>query len=284
MSDREHSSASTHPDELLAGLVDGTLTPAERAEVQSHLDGCERCRADIRKAESARRALGALPEVEPLWGVGRAAVEEAGKSRREHRFRRFAPAAGVAAAALLLVGLGFAVLRGPMGGGGGSNAAQAPALGGSSAPAAPQARGASAPLIQRANENFDAKAIESLAASYSASKDFGRVAVQPAPVPTPSAAEDGPGVESATPSLAPQTRPVRLSDEDAVVACVNSAAGLDRSVRPARVIVARFDEKPALIGIYLSGPGADQPADLLVVWVASRECQFLHYASHRITP
>ncbi len=283
MSDRERSSVPTHPDELLAGLVDGTLTPAERAEVQSHLDGCERCRGEIRKAESARRALRALPEVEPPWGLGRAAVEEARSMRREHRFRRLAPAAGVAAAALLLVGLGFAVLRGPMAGGGGSNAARPAA--GSPAPSAPlQPGSATAPLIQRANENYDAKGIERLAASYSASRDFARASLQPAPAPAPSTAADGGGVESGTPSLAPQAGRVPLSDEDAVIACVDSAAGLDRTVRPARVIVARFEKKPALIGIYLSGPGAGQPPDLLVVWVASRECQFLHYASHRIAP
>ncbi|MFL5799273.1 MAG: anti-sigma factor family protein [Actinomycetota bacterium] len=281
MSDHDRSSASTHPDELLAGLVDGTLTPAERAEVQSHLDACERCRGEVRMAESARRALGALPEVETRWGVGRAAVEEARSSRPERKLRRFAPAAGVAAAALLLVGVGFAVLHGPQNGGGASNAAR-PA--GSAAPPNAQANGASAPLIRRVNRNYDAQGIEGLAARYSTSRDFGRGAFEPVPAPAPSAQEDGAGVASPARSAAPQSGPVQLSNEDAVVACVDSAAGLDRTVRPARVIVARFHEKPALIGIYLSGPGANQPADLLVVWVASRECQFLHYASHRISP
>jgi hypothetical protein len=51
-----------------------------------------------------------------------------------------------------------------------------------------------------------------------------------------------------------------------------------------RVIDARFEEKPALIGIFLQGPGAGQPADLVVVWVASHDCQVLSYASHRVAP
>ena len=34
----------THPEELLAGYVDGTLTDPERAVVDAHLPTCERCR------------------------------------------------------------------------------------------------------------------------------------------------------------------------------------------------------------------------------------------------
>ena len=54
--------------------------------------------------------------------------------------------------------------------------------------------------------------------------------------------------------------------------------------RRSRSSYARYEEKPALIGIFLHGPGANQPADLVVVWVASKECAVLTYASHRITP
>jgi predicted anti-sigma-YlaC factor YlaD len=279
MSEHPHSSAASHPDELLAGLVDGTLTPAERAELQTHLEGCERCRAEVRQAESASRALRALPEVEPPWGLGRPAVEESRKRRRAHRFRRLAPAAGVAAAALLLVGLAFAVLRGPQNSGLGNSAAPAEAGGAGRTPAASPAPepSAAAGLIKRESTNFDAKGIEHLAESYSASTSLPRV-----PQPQVQAPSTAPGGSSApAPSAA---RAVSLADEDAVVACIDSAAGLNPSTRPARVIAAQFEAKPALIGIYLSGPGADQPADLLVVWVASRECRLLHYASHRIAP
>jgi anti-sigma factor RsiW len=277
MSEHPHSSAASHPDELLAGLVDGTLTPAERAELQTHLEGCERCRAEVRQAESASRALRALPEVEPPWGLGRPAVEEAKRRRRAHRFRRLAPAAGVAAAAILLVGLAFAVLRGPQNTLGG-NAAPAEA-GGAGTPAASPASVPSAAggLIKRESTNFDTKGIEHLAESYSASTSLPRV-----PQPQVQAPSTAPGGSSAPAPSA--ERAVSLADEDAVVACIDSAAGLNPSTRPARVIAARFEAKPALIGIYLSGPGADQPADLLVVWVASRECRLLHYASHRIAP
>jgi anti-sigma factor RsiW len=277
MSEHDDSAASTHPDELLAGLVDGSLTPAETAEVKAHLDGCERCRSEIRLAESASRALRSLPEVEPPWGLGRPAVEEARRRRRAHRFRRFAPAAGVAAAAILLVGLAFAVLRGPQGGGGASSAARAP-VGGSGPAGAPAPTVAPGPLIQRKDVNFDAKGIERLAASYSSSRNFPRV-VQP----QAEGASSQPA-SSTAPAAPSEDRAVPLADERAVVSCIDSAAGLDPSTRPARIIAARFESKPALIGVYLSGPGAGQPADLLVVWVASRECRLLHYASHRIAP
>jgi hypothetical protein len=283
MSDDQRSSAPTHPDELLAGLVDGTLTGPERAEVQAHLDGCERCRTDVARAESARRALRGLPEADAPWGLGRAAIEESRRGRREHRLRRLAPVAGVAAAAVLLVGLAFAVLRGPQGGG---NAASQ-ALGGTngSAPAATPVQGESAHLIQRVSRNYDSAAIDHLAASYSSSQRFAPTISRPAS-PAPSEAPAGSSfAASSGPSTAPQPAVrVPLSNEDAVVSCIDSAAGLGGRTRPVRVIEARFEEKPALIGIYLSGPGADQPADLLVVWVASRQCQLLHYASHRITP
>jgi hypothetical protein len=55
-------------------------------------------------------------------------------------------------------------------------------------------------------------------------------------------------------------------------------------VTPVQVIDARYEEKPALIGIFLRGPGADQPADLVVVWVASHQCELITYASHRVKP
>jgi hypothetical protein len=284
MSDTERPSASTHPDELLGGLVDGTLTPAERTEVRAHLDGCERCRGEIRLAESAREALRSLPEVEAPWGLGRTAIEEARKGRSRPTSRRWVAVAGIAAAAVLLVGLSFAVLRGPQG----SGNLSAPAAGaGDNAPSAagtPRAGESSAPFIRREDKNYDQVTIQHLAASYSSR--FSPMTQPPAaPVPVPSPSEQRTDAfASATPQGQGATRRVSLSDEESVVACIDSAAGLDRRARPDQVIAARFDEKPALIGIYLSGPGAEQPADLLVIWVASRDCQLLHYASHRIAP
>ena len=47
----------THPEELLAGYVDGTLSAQERAAVEAHVAGCARCSREIALASSARSAL-----------------------------------------------------------------------------------------------------------------------------------------------------------------------------------------------------------------------------------
>ncbi|HXF58014.1 MAG TPA: zf-HC2 domain-containing protein, partial [Actinomycetota bacterium] len=54
-----------HPEELLAGFVDGTASADERALVERHLAACERCRLEVELAARARAALAALPELEP---------------------------------------------------------------------------------------------------------------------------------------------------------------------------------------------------------------------------
>ena len=53
----------SHPDDLLADYVDGTLDEGARADVDTHLLGCERCRDEVRLAASAKagnRRNGAL--------------------------------------------------------------------------------------------------------------------------------------------------------------------------------------------------------------------------------
>lgn len=53
-----------HPEELLAGFVDGSASPQERLAVQAHLADCSRCRDEVALATRARTALMTLPEVE----------------------------------------------------------------------------------------------------------------------------------------------------------------------------------------------------------------------------
>lgn len=54
----------THPIELLADEVDGTLEPGDREALHDHLRSCSSCRDDVRLAASARQALRALPSVD----------------------------------------------------------------------------------------------------------------------------------------------------------------------------------------------------------------------------
>src|SRR5207302_3319589 len=134
MSEHEGTPAPDHPSGLLAGLVDGTLTAAERAEVDAHLATCSSCREEVGLAAAARRALRDLPEVEAPLGVGRAADLEARRSAGRVQgggWRRRAGAAmAVAAAVALVAGLAVVVLRG---GHQGAGPAAAPAGVGSTA-------------------------------------------------------------------------------------------------------------------------------------------------------
>lgn len=316
MSDLLRPSDSAHPsDETLAGLVDGTLTVAERTELQAHLDGCERCRAQVRSADSASKALRSLPELDAPWGLGRAAIEEARTVARPARSRRIAAAAGIAAAAVIAVGVSVAVLRGPQqprpeGALGPHTSGTSSAAGGTSDKFVPSS--APRPQFLRSAKNYSADDVAHLATSYSArvNKETGprtaKPLVSPAAPPQPgqsglsaagvtgnSAATGTSGAfstsgESGSAGAPASSGPVGSGDANALaadpVACLDTAAGYSRSTTPVQVIDARYEEKPALIGIFLRGPGANQPADLVVVWVASKECTVLTYASHRITP
>jgi Putative zinc-finger len=300
MSDLQRPSDSAHPDEALAGLVDGTLSAAERVNLQAHLDGCERCRSEVGLAESAARALRSLPELDAPWGLGRPAIEESRKRNPAPRFRRISAVAGVAAAAILVAGLSIAVLRGPQG----HSGALRPTT--SSAPVAPDSSGAgssnakiAAPPIVRTTQNYSSNDIAKLATDSAKGAAGPSINTGPAPSTSPvpsmestsapagSPVSSGPSGGTSPKSsffVSPSSRTASSFDAAGAVSCIDAAAGLDRSALPVRVIEARFEEKPALIGIFLNGPGAGQPANLVVVWVSSTDCEFLSYASHRITP
>ena len=53
----------THPEELLAGYVDGSAAPDERRAVEAHLATCGRCREEVDLAMSSHAALASLPEL-----------------------------------------------------------------------------------------------------------------------------------------------------------------------------------------------------------------------------
>jgi hypothetical protein len=63
MTDGNHA-RTEHPDELLAGYVDGSASPEERRAVDAHLAGCSECREDLALARAARGALASIPELE----------------------------------------------------------------------------------------------------------------------------------------------------------------------------------------------------------------------------
>ncbi|MGA9162639.1 MAG: zf-HC2 domain-containing protein, partial [Actinomycetota bacterium] len=75
----------SHPDDLLADYVDGTLDERGRADVDSHLLGCERCRGEVGEARSARAALAEVEELPVPFGVTGPVLAEAGRRFERRR-------------------------------------------------------------------------------------------------------------------------------------------------------------------------------------------------------
>ena len=101
--------------EALQDLADGTLGPVRRAELQTHLDGCDQCRAlamDLQKIRAAARTLDPVTPPDHVW------MQIAGRLRHEGRVvetqptvaRRSFGLLALAATLLLAVGASLYVL------------------------------------------------------------------------------------------------------------------------------------------------------------------------------
>jgi putative zinc finger protein len=101
--------------ESVHDLVDGTIGPIRRAELERHIDGCADCRALVADLEAIRDAAGSLDPLEP---PSRVWLQLAGRLRQEGRLaattaRRPTPtrhAALLAIAAALVLAVGASVL------------------------------------------------------------------------------------------------------------------------------------------------------------------------------
>lgn len=100
-----------HLGDRLSGLLDGELDGVEAGAARRHLDGCEPCRRELAAVDAARRAVRALPRLEPPPGLL--------VVRRLPWWRRPAVGTIAAAAAAWLVVLGI---------GGGAEVRTAPAV------------------------------------------------------------------------------------------------------------------------------------------------------------
>ena len=234
------------------------------------------------QAGVAAEALRSLPELDAPWGLGRAAIEEAnnqgGRKANPDRRRRVAWVAGIAAAVVLVAGLSVAVLRAPSGGG---EAAQGSATTGATSAAQPAAGGSEArsfatsnSFLQRSAFNFNATDVSRLAQD-AAHADRTKLAPVASTAPFSGPVTSG----AATSGPAPTGGPNNATSIDPV-ACLDTAAEYTLETRPIHVIDARYEEKPALIGIFLQGSSPTRGRGLVVVWVASKDtCQVLSYAS-----
>jgi Putative zinc-finger len=253
----------THPEEHLAGYVDGTLEHEERAVVDAHLGGCERCRDEIELARSARTGLVALEDVPVPYGLTDRVLAEAGR-RFERRkvvvWERLQWAAGLAAAAALVLVVVLNV------GGERDRDVERASTGATAAAGAPEAAQDTAlsgelPPFQGLEEQrgvgYDDAGVESIA------RDTVQVI----------AGEAAPG-QASTLFAAP----------DEALACIARSDGPvnDPETTLVRLIQAEYEGTPAYIAVFAEGPGAGQPASTIVIWVASEgDCRLLSAASLR---
>jgi anti-sigma factor RsiW len=258
----------SHPEDLLADYVGGTLDERERAAVDAHLPGCARCSAEVRQAEAARAALSELEDVPVPFGVTGPVLAEAGRRferRRGTAWGRFQWAAGLAAAAAFVVVVALNV--------GGEDAQNAAApertavAGGTGAAGAEAATPGVIPfagLERQTDVNYDEAGIRAVATEAA-----GAVV----------AAEDAPGTQAALAST------VQDSKERTSLArgCVDQSGVRGPNDVLIRLIEARFEGTPAFIGVYSEGPGAGQTPDHIVVFVIAKDdCRILSTASQRI--
>ena len=265
----------SHPDDLLADYVDGTLDERGRADVDSHLLGCERCRGEVGEARSARAALAEVEELPVPFGVTGPVLAEAGRRferRRGIAWDRFRWAAGLAAAAAIVVVVVLSL------GDGDSRNAALPAAGGTGATGATgtESAGAASPgpirflgLERQPDVNYDDAGIRAVASQAAG---------------TLVSAEAGAGQGETAFASAAQDAATRTSDAKH---CVDQS-GLDLGDPRddlIRLIEAEYRGTPAYIAVFAEGPGAGQPPDHIVVWVvATDDCRILTTASQRITP
>jgi len=239
----------THPEELLAEYVDGSLEQDERAAVEAHLAGCEQCRDEVGAARRVRGALAALPEVELPEGFRadrRARRVRPASGGRHERLRRTLVGVGAAAASIAAI-VGVAVLIGN--GGGGSSSPSATSGGG---------------VHSAASTAYDKARVDQLANSLAATstKDtFGSENTAGAQTRTPTSSNVG--LEPDAPV------PPRPS-----VTCIPGAGSLPKSAHPLQTISrATFNGTPASIGAYRVGHS-------IRVVVASRsDCSVLYTTS-----
>jgi hypothetical protein len=240
MSDR---TASAHPDELLAGFVDGTLPAEERATVERHLAGCARCAEEVSLAAQARSALRALPLLEAP-GLTVKDLHVITPITKARRWNRVAWGAGIAAAAALVVVFALTSLHPSHTT---SGLAGAPADGKTNGPSHE-----GLPAIISNGMDYDAQSLSSLASTLVAGS--GRLAV-----------------------VAPAANPGVTFDpsEDAIASCVQQGAGLEASAAPTYLEVATYQGTPVYVGAFVtqSPAGSGSPSHLLLVVVTQQGCQ-----------
>jgi hypothetical protein len=272
----------THPEDLLAEYVDGTLGPDDRAGVDAHLSGCASCRAEVAAAQTAREAVASLPAVEPPAGLELAVRRQVrGTGRAANLAVRVGGTAAAAAIVGVLVWVGLS---------GGPDRAATDSAGQSEAPAAEPSDDTTMES-DAAGDGGGADAPEALTAAD-------RAASYPLVVES-STRYDPDSLADRAPRLAAQARDAieagfpptardfyssfELRDlsprAGTAISCVTGTVAPEGSVSPFIIELARFEEKEAYLAVFLQGPDADSPYDRITIVAVSRDgCDPLHYA------
>ena len=239
-----------HPYELLADLMDGTLDEDDLAGVRAHLDVCASCREDLSHATAAHQAARSLPQVTAPTDLHQRITSEAGGS--SHGTPGWYRWAGVAAAAAVVLAVAIALpnVGDEAGGSRATGDAQRPMEAATGSQDSISGR-----QVEVQDVNYGPKGLERLARG---------------------ARTDAAQIVEAPPNAA-------LADPVDAARCVSQAFDEQPVGRLARLIQAKFEGRAAYIAVYLEGPGADEPPDTAVVWVASQDdCTILSFASARI--
>src|SRR5919106_1857262 len=100
--------------EAIHELADGTLGPVRRAELQTHLDQCDDCRAlavDMQKIRTAASGLGAVQPPDRAWLQIAAQLRQEGRiTAHSQRHPRNLAVLAIAASLLLAVGTSLYLL------------------------------------------------------------------------------------------------------------------------------------------------------------------------------
>jgi hypothetical protein len=249
----------THPLDQLAPYVDGSLTGPERLEVERHLASCAQCRSEVAVATEARAALRLMPEVEVPTDLGVPALEAIGTRVTHQGPPRWVRAMPFVAAAAVVALLAITLPR--LGGGSAADSGTAD----QALPAAPDARDLRLEVV---STDFDATSLQSEAQASATRYADATSDQEAAALASPAAATEGKTV-----GAAPSAEALR---------CLRTAFdGFPGD--PVRLVEASFEGTPAYLAFVLEGPGADQPADQMTVWVAARDdCSIVSLTSVRI--
>jgi len=259
----------THPEDLLAEYVDGTLSGQERAVVDEHLSTCPTCREEVASATRAVEALASLPDVPVPFGVTEPVLAEA--RRLAHPTPKPARArlqwvAGLAAAACLVL-VAVVVVPRLTGGRDGGSAVRAPAAeAGAGQEGLEGAAMQATPGLEVLDEDLDDRDARRLAKG-AAREALATPQVTDQAVATPNEAADQ-----------------ALAEPNEAVACLVASGGAidDRHVL-VRLLEARYVGTAAYFGVFHEGPGGGRPPERVVVWVVSKsDCAILTLLSQNV--